>query len=147
MILLLNMCKVNLFIHKILCRFPFVLEILTKAGRKSGEVSIFLDHVNFQKIEINFFYKIILMKTRLAVPFKLETVLSSQIGFPRSNCRQTSSSASNTLWVRVSSRPSSITVSFTMRLSLNSFAHRRNISYLIFPRCISAVCIAVTIAI
>lgn len=71
MILLLNMCKVNLFIHKILCRFPFVLEILTKAGRKSGEVSIFLDHVNFQKIEINFFYKIILMKTRLAVPFKL----------------------------------------------------------------------------
>lgn len=57
MILLLNMCKVNLFIHKILCRFPVVLEILTKAGRKSGEVSIFLDHVNFQKIEINFFYK------------------------------------------------------------------------------------------
>ena len=68
--LLLNMCKVNLFIHKILCRFPFVLEILTKAGRKSGEVSIFLDHVNFQKIEINLFYKMILTETGFAVPLK-----------------------------------------------------------------------------
>lgn len=33
-------------------------------------VSVLLNHMNFQKIKINFFYKIVLTKARFAVPLK-----------------------------------------------------------------------------
>ena len=71
MILLLKMCKVNRFIHKILGGFSFALGIMTKTERKTGEVLILLDHVNFQKIKIDFFYKIILTEAGFAVPLKV----------------------------------------------------------------------------
>lgn len=45
--------------HKILGWFFFCLGILTMK-KKTGEGSVLLDYVNFQKIKINFFYKIIL---------------------------------------------------------------------------------------
>lgn len=70
MILLLKVCKVNRFIHKIFSGFCFALGILTKTEKEIEEILIFLDHMNFQKIEINFFYKIILVKAGFAVPFK-----------------------------------------------------------------------------
>lgn len=59
MILLLKVCKVNRFIHKNLGWFFFCLGILTMK-KKIGEDSVLLDYVDFQKIKINFFYKIIL---------------------------------------------------------------------------------------
>ena len=70
MILPLRVCKVNRFIHKIFYGSCFALEIMTKTEKEIEEVLILLDHMNFQKIEIYFFYKIILMKAGLAVPFK-----------------------------------------------------------------------------
>lgn len=70
MILLLNICKVNRFIHKILKRFLFCFGSYDEGKKKDREVSVLLDHMNFQKIKIDFFYKIILVKTRFAVALK-----------------------------------------------------------------------------
>lgn len=41
-----------------------------RSQEKDRGTSVLLDHMNLQKIKINFFYKIILIKTRLAVPLK-----------------------------------------------------------------------------
>lgn len=43
---------------------------IAEAKKKTGETSVLLDHMNLQKIKINFFYEIILIETRLAVPLK-----------------------------------------------------------------------------
>lgn len=83
MILLLRMCKVNLFIHKIFMRISHYFGTIAEDGRTAGEVSILLDHMNFQKIKLNFFYKIVLIKTRLAVPLKFRDGTFQPDRFPQ----------------------------------------------------------------
>ena len=76
------------------------------------QLSILLNHLDFQVIEVNFLNKRILAEACFGMAAEIIDIAVEPDWF----AMQTSCSASKTFWVLVSSRSSQMTVSFNMWL-------------------------------